>query len=66
LVKAVLPKSSRSIGGQILTSGKYTDINTFEQSAKVRLAAFTGAAINGNELTAALPPLSVVMLTIKE
>lgn len=63
-VTAVLPKTGQAITGQILTSQRFNDINTFEQPDKVKPGVFTGATINNNELSVLLPPLSVVLLTI--
>jgi len=64
-IKTVLPKVEQLVSGQILTSAKFTDINTFEYPSKIKITAFTGAIINNKELNVALPPLSVVMLEIK-
>jgi alpha-N-arabinofuranosidase len=55
----------KTIQGQILTSAKFTDINTFDQPAKVKLAAFSGAKKDGNDLVVELPALSVVVLELK-
>jgi alpha-L-arabinofuranosidase len=63
-VKTILPDAGQSVTGQILTSAKFTDINTFERPDHIKIAAFTAVTINNKELTIALPPLSVVMLTI--
>jgi alpha-N-arabinofuranosidase len=57
--------SYKSIQGQVLTSGKYTDINTFDQPAKVRPTVFTGAKRDGNDLVVELPAQSVVVLELK-
>jgi alpha-N-arabinofuranosidase len=64
-VKTALPKSEQSVSGQILTSAKFTDINTFDHPDKLKTTAFNGAAITNKELMISLPPLSVVMLTVK-
>ncbi|MES2276006.1 MAG: alpha-L-arabinofuranosidase C-terminal domain-containing protein [Bacteroidota bacterium] len=53
------------VTGQILTSAKFTDVNTFEQPDKVQVKAFSDAKITGQTLNLNLPPLSMVMLTIK-
>jgi alpha-N-arabinofuranosidase len=54
-----------SVSGQIVTSDKITDINTFEQPAKIRVENFSGAAKKGNDLSVNLPAKSVVMLELK-
>lgn len=66
-ITLTLPDSitAKTISGEILTSGKFTDINTFEQPDKVRVKPFTAAKLINNQLTTELPPLSVVMLTLK-
>jgi alpha-N-arabinofuranosidase len=55
----------KSVTGQVLTSTRFTDVNTFSQSDKVKTAAFAGARKSGNELTVDLPARSVVMLELK-
>jgi alpha-N-arabinofuranosidase len=57
--------SWKTVSGQILTSGKFTDINTFEQPEKVKLASFTGAKKEGEEVVVSLPAKSVVVLELK-
>jgi len=54
-----------SVTGQILTSGKITDINTFDNPDNVVLTKFDGAKKQGDLLNVALPSKSVVMLAIK-
>jgi len=54
-----------SVSGEILTSDKITDINTFEKSDKVVIKKFNGAKKQGDLLNVELPSKSVVMLTIK-
>jgi len=56
---------SKSVQGQILTSAKFTDINTFDQPDKVRSTAFSGAKRSGNELVVEMPPASIVVLELK-
>jgi alpha-N-arabinofuranosidase len=56
---------SKSIGGQILTSAKVNDINTFDQPDNIHLAGFKGARREGDELVVTLPAHSVVMLELK-
>lgn len=54
----------RYIQGQILTSGKFTDINTFDEPGKVKPAPFSGAKRDGNDLIVELPAQSVVVLDL--
>lgn len=54
-----------SVSGVALTSGHFTDINTFESPDKVKPSAFNGAHLNGGTLTATLPPMSVVVLELR-
>jgi alpha-N-arabinofuranosidase len=56
---------SKSVTGQILTSERFTDINTFGQPEKVKAVKFTGAKKQGGELVITLPPKSVVVLELK-
>jgi alpha-N-arabinofuranosidase len=55
----------KTIDGQIITSPKFTDINSFEAPDKVKPVAFKGAKKDGNDLTVTLPRLSVVVLELK-
>jgi alpha-N-arabinofuranosidase len=55
----------KSVEGQILTSGKFTDINSFDQPEKVKTAVFSGARKEGGELVVDLPARSVVVLELK-
>jgi len=57
--------SFKTIQGQILTSAKFTDINTFDQPSKVKPAVFSGAKKEGNDLVVELPAQSVVVLELK-
>ena len=57
--------SFRSVQGQVLTSGKFTDINTFDQPDKVKPAVFNGAKKEGDDLVVELPAASVVVLELK-
>jgi alpha-L-arabinofuranosidase len=56
---------SKTVTGQILTSERFTDINTFSQPATVKPAVFIGAKKQGGELVVTLPPKSVVVLELK-
>ncbi|TMI75788.1 MAG: alpha-N-arabinofuranosidase [Bacteroidetes bacterium] len=55
----------QTVTGQILTSKKLTDVNSFENPNNVRITPFTGARKEGNELIVDLPPQSVVVLELK-
>jgi alpha-N-arabinofuranosidase len=55
----------KTVTGQMLTSAKYTDINTFDQPGKIRPTVFNGARKEGNDLVVELPALSVVVLELK-
>ncbi len=54
-----------TVKGQILTSKKITDINTFENPNTVIIGLLTGARKENNELVIELPAQSVVMLELK-
>jgi alpha-N-arabinofuranosidase len=55
----------KTVSGQIITSGKFTDINTFEKPGTIKPAVFTGAKKEGSDLVVVLPKLSVVVLELK-
>ncbi|GAB4035355.1 alpha-N-arabinofuranosidase [Spirosoma jeollabukense] len=50
------------VTGRILASAKMQDHNTFDNPNKIKPAPFTGAKLNGDNLTVTLPPVSVVVL----
>jgi alpha-N-arabinofuranosidase len=54
-----------TVAGQVLTSGKVNDINTFSNPNKVTLASFNGARKQGENLVVEMPAKSVVMLELK-
>ncbi len=56
----------KTIQGQMVTSPKFNDYNSFEQPGKIKVTAFNGAKKQGDKLIAELPPLSVVVLTLKK
>ena len=56
---------SKSIQGQMLTSAKFTDINTFDQPNKVHTSVFTGAKKDGGDLVVEMPAESIVVLELK-
>ncbi len=65
-IRTTLPGASyKSVTGQILTSAKFSDINTFDQPDKVKTASFTGARKEGEELVVEMPAQSVVVLELK-
>ncbi|MGN6214135.1 alpha-N-arabinofuranosidase [Parafilimonas sp.] len=51
--------------GQVLTSASFSDVNTFDNPNKVKLAAFSDFKKIGNDLSINLPPMSVVLVTLK-
>jgi alpha-N-arabinofuranosidase len=55
----------KGVSGRILTSGKFTDVNTFEQPNKIHIESFAGAKKQGDNLVVELPPTSVVVLELK-
>jgi alpha-L-arabinofuranosidase len=55
----------KTVDGQVLTSEKLTDINSFTKPDFVKLARFAGAKKDGNELVVELPAQSVVVLELK-
>ncbi|MET0573703.1 MAG: alpha-L-arabinofuranosidase C-terminal domain-containing protein, partial [Pedobacter agri] len=55
----------KTVTGQILTSGKLTDINTFTDGNKIHNAKFTGAKKAGSALKVQIPAQSVVVLELK-
>ncbi|MBL7816571.1 MAG: alpha-N-arabinofuranosidase [Saprospiraceae bacterium] len=56
---------AKAVSGRILTSDKVQDHNTFESPDKVSPKEFKGASLKGEELKVSLPPVSVVVLTLK-
>jgi alpha-N-arabinofuranosidase len=55
----------KTVTGQILTSAKLTDINTFNEPNKIHLAKFDGAKKSGKLLKLDLPAQSIVVLELK-
>lgn len=55
----------RSIQGQVLTSSKFNDFNSFDQPNKVRPAAFGGAKKEDGDVVVEMPAMSVVVLELK-
>jgi alpha-N-arabinofuranosidase len=60
-------RAYKSITGRVLSSGKITDHNTFEETDKVRPQAFKGGALSngGSTLKVTLPPCAVVVLELR-
>ena len=54
-----------SISGRILTSEKLQDYNSFDNPNKIQPKEFKGASMQGDNLKVTLPPVSVVVLTLK-
>ncbi len=57
--------SASSVNGRILTSLKLQDHNDFENPNKIKPVDFKGATLKGDDLKVTLPPVSVVVLTLK-
>ena len=55
----------KTVSGRMLTSAKFNDYNSFEQPDRVKPVAFSGAKKEGNDLVVDLPPMSVVVLDLK-
>ena len=65
-VNAALPNTSfKNSKGEIVTSPKFNDINTFEQPGKVKPVKFSEYKNNGKTLSINLPPMSVVLITLQ-
>jgi alpha-N-arabinofuranosidase len=65
-VRASLPGIAfAGASGQVLTSSAFTDINTFDQPARVKPAVFTGAQKQGDDLVVEMPAQSIVVLELK-
>jgi len=52
------------VKGQIVSSPKFNDYNSFDNPNKITAKAFNGARKNGDNLSVTLPALSVVMLEL--
>jgi alpha-N-arabinofuranosidase len=55
----------KTVQGQILTSAKLTDINTFENPNNIKIQPFNAAKRSGDQLLVELPAQSIVMLELK-
>ena len=58
-------ESKKNLSGRILTSKKLQDYNSFIETEKIKPAVFSNAVIDKNILSVTLPPMSVVVLTLK-
>lgn len=58
-------KKYSSVSGRILTSDKIQNYNSFDHPENIKPATFSGASLEGNDLTLTIPPFSVVVLEIK-
>jgi alpha-N-arabinofuranosidase len=56
--------SVKPAGGQIITSGKMGDHNTFDGGDKVTVKDFSSAKTEGGKITVVLPPMSVVTVAL--
>ncbi|RYG51461.1 MAG: alpha-N-arabinofuranosidase, partial [Chitinophagaceae bacterium] len=54
-----------SVTGQILTSQKLTDVNTFNDPLRVKNIPFNGAKKQNDQLVVEVPAQSIVMLELK-
>lgn len=55
----------KQVTGEILTSARITDHNTFDKPDQVKPTNFNGATISGNTLKVKLPAKSIVTLELK-
>lgn len=55
----------KTVQGQILTSPKLTDINSFENPNNIKIVPFSGAKKEGEQLLVELPAQSVVVLELR-
>jgi len=55
----------KNISGQVLHSGSFADVNSFENPDLVKPTVYTGFKKEGDHLLISLPALSVVVLEIK-
>jgi alpha-N-arabinofuranosidase len=62
---AIEGQAGNTTTGLVLTSDKFTDVNTFDRPDKVHPAVFNDFQNNGGQLTVTLPPASVVVLELK-
>ena len=60
----LLGNKFKRVNGQILTTDKIDDHNTFDNPSKVNVKEFNGAKFSDGNLSIVLPPSSVVMLEL--
>ena len=65
LQTALIGVNWKTVQGQILTSAKLTDINTFENPGNIKIMPFNGVKKSGDQLVVDLPAQSIVMLELK-
>jgi len=58
--------AASQVAGRILTADQLDAHNTFDDPNTVKPTAFDGAKLDGDQLTAEIPPHSVVMLTLSK
>ena len=61
----LLGAKAKKVNGQILTTDKIDDHNSFDNPAKVKVKDFNGASLSNGNLSITLPPSSVVMLELQ-
>jgi alpha-N-arabinofuranosidase len=54
-----------NVTGQILTSGKLSDHNTFDKPEAIKPNKFSGFKASGDNLSITIPAFSVVVLEVK-
>jgi len=65
-IKTILQGISwKQLNAQVLTSASFTDINTFENTDKIRPVEFKGAKKEGEYLSVTLPAKSIVVIELK-
>ena len=57
--------SPRTVSGRVLTAKAMNAVNTFDAPDTVKPAPFTDARIRDSAGSAALPPMSIVVLDLK-
>lgn len=61
----LLGAKAKRVNGQILTTDKIDDHNSFDNPSKVKVKDFNGASLSNGNLSITLPPSSVVMLELQ-
>ena len=66
ILRSTLPGIKwNAVTGQILTSEKLTDINSFNKPEAIKPAVFSGARKDGSDLVVQLPAKSIVQLELR-